>query len=248
MATGPSRGELAWLKGGAASLWLTTALGVLHPHYRAVGHEWLSRLGLPDWLMWLTCAGELALGVIILVLPPRWWLMAAQVGAVAIFTVILAALEPMLLVHPFGVLSKNYPFLALVVATWLLGREGFSARALWTLRGGMALVWITEGIFPKILFPQPLELAVVEGSGLVPMSASLFLMLLGVAQAVSGVLALVLEGAPLRVLLAAQVAALVVLPALVSWQDPLLWFHPFGPLTKNLPVIAGTVAVFRRCR
>lgn len=188
------------------------------------------------------------LGVLILVLPPRWWLMAVQVGGVSVFTIILAALEPMLLVHPFGVLSKNYPFLALAVATWLLGREGFSARALWTLRGGMALVWITEGIFPKLLFQQPLELAVVEGSGLVPMSASRFLMLLGVAQAVSGVLALVLKGAPLRWLLLAQLAALVVLPTLVSWQDPLLWFHPFGPLTKNLPVIAGTVAVFRRCR
>ncbi|MEW5739701.1 MAG: DoxX-like family protein, partial [Myxococcota bacterium] len=181
-----SPSELAWLKAGTASIWLTTALGVLHPSYRAIGHEWLSRLGLPDWLMWLTCAGELVLGVLILALPPRWWLMAAQVGAVTVFTVLLAWLEPMLLVHPFGVLSKNYPFLALVVATWLVGREGFSPRALWTLRGGMALVWITEGLFPKLLFQQPLELAVVEGSGLVPFSASMFLVLLGLAQLASG--------------------------------------------------------------
>jgi hypothetical protein len=240
-------GEVLWLKAGTASLWLCTALGVLHPYYRAVGHEWLSRLGLPDWLMWVTCAGELVLGLVILVLPPKWWLMAAQVGGVTVFTVILAGLEPALLVHPFGMLSKNYPFIALVIATWLVAKEGWTPRALWVLRFGMALVWITEGLFPKLLFQQPMELAVVSNSGLVPMSAPAFLSLLGLAQLASGVLALVLRGRLLRWLLGAQVAALVVLPALVSFQDPMLWFHPFGPMTKNFPIIFGTLGALRRC-
>ena len=236
------------MKAGAASIWFTTALGVLHPYYREVGHAWLSRLGLPDALMWLTCAGELALGVLVLVLPPRGWLALVQVGLVAGFTVILAALEPMLLAHPFGVLSKNLPFVALVVATWLAAREGWTPRAWWTLRAGMAFVWVTEGLVPKVFFQQPMELAVVANSGLVPLSPATFLALLGLAQAASGGLALVLRGRWLVALLAAQVAALVVLPALVSWQDPRLWFHPFGPMTKNLPILAGTVEVLRGCR
>lgn len=240
-------GELRWLKAGTASIWLTTGLGVLHPYYRAVGHDWLSRLGLPDGLMWVTCAGELGLAVLILLLAPKWWLMAAQVGGVAVFTVILAALEPSLLVHPFGLLTKNLPFAALVITVWLISREGWTPRALWILRGGMALIWITEGLFPKLLFQQPMELAVVANSGLVPISAPLFLMLMGIAQVVSGVLALVLKGRWLRWLLIAQVSALVLLPLLVSWQQPLLWFHPFGPMTKNFPIIAGTLGVLRRC-
>lgn len=244
----PARDELFWLKAGAASIWLTTALGVLHPTYREVGHAWLFRLGLPDALMWLTCSGELVLGVLVLVLPPRTWLAGLQVGAVAGFTVVLAALEPMLLVHPFGMLTKNLPFLALVVATWLAAREGWTPRAWWTLRVGMALIWVTEGLFPKIFFQQALELDVVAKSGLVPMSPSTFLVLMGLAQAASGVLALVLRGRWLVALLAAQVAALVGLPLLVSWQDPSLWVHPFGPMTKNLPIIAGTLEVLRRCR
>lgn len=242
-----SRSEILWLKAGTASLWLTTALGVLHPYYRSVGHDWLSRLGLPDALMWATCAGELGLGLIILALPPRWWLMAAQVGGVTVFTAILAVLEPSLLVHPFGMLSKNYPFIALVISTWLVAREGWTPRALGILRFGMALIWITEGLFPKLLFPQAMELAVVANSGLVPMSAPAFLSFLGFAQLASGVLALVLRGRWLRWLLVAQVAALVVLPALVSWQDPMLWFHPFGPMTKNVPILFGTLGVLRRC-
>lgn len=239
--------ELLFLKAGTASIWLTTALGVLHPYYRSVGHEWLSRLGLPDWLMWLTCAAELALGLVILALPPKWWLMAAQVGGVTVFIVILAVLDPALLVHPFGMLSKNYPFIALVISTWLVAREGWTPRALGILRFGMALIWITEGLFPKLLFQQPMELAIVSNSGLVPMSAPAFLSLLGFAQLASGVLALVLRGRWLQWLLGAQVAALVLLPALVSWQDPMLWFHPFGPLTKNFPIIFGTLGVLRRC-
>lgn len=247
MSSGATAKELLWLKAGSASIWLTTALGALHPYYRSVGHDWLEVLGLPDWLMWLTCAGELVLGILILALPPRGWLMVAQVGAVAAFSVILAALEPRLLVHPFGILSKNGPFIALVVATWLVAREGWTPRATWLLRGGMALVWITEGLFPKILFQEPMELAVVSNSGLVPMAARTFLMLLGAAQLCSGVLALALQGRPLRWVLLAQVAALVALPALVSWQDPMLWFHPFGPLTKNLPIVIGTLGVLRRC-
>ncbi|MDP1827766.1 MAG: DoxX-like family protein [Archangium sp.] len=239
--------ELFWLKAGTASIWLTTALGVLHPYYRSVGHDWLSRLGLPDWLMWATCAGELVLAIVILVLPPKWWLMAAQVGGVTVFTLILAVLEPSLLAHPFGLLTKNLPFAALVITVWLISREGWTARASWILRGGTALIWITEGLFPKILFQQPMEVAVVANSGLVPMSAPVFLMLLGFAQVISGVLALVLKGRWLRWLLMAQVAALVVLPLLVSVQDPMLWFHPFGPMTKNFPIIAGTLGVLHRC-
>lgn len=246
-AEAASGGELAFLKAGTASIWLTTALGVLHPYYRSVGHDWLARLGLPDWLMWATCAAELGLALTMLVLPPRWWLMAAQVGGVTVFTAILAGLEPALLVHPFGVLTKNLPFVALVISTWLVSIEGWTPRALWVLRVGMALIWMTEGLFPKVLFQQPMELLVVSNSGLVPMSAPVFLRAMGFAQLISGVLALVLTGKLLRWLLMAQVAALVVLPLLVSVQDPLLWFHPFGPMTKNLPIIVGTLGVLRRC-
>lgn len=239
-------GELRWLQAGCASIWLTTALGVLHPYYREVGHAWLARLGLPDLAMFLACAAELALGLAVLLLPPSRLLVWLQVAPVLGFTATLAALEPLLLAHPFGVLSKNLPFIALVLGAWRVAREGWSPRALWTLRAGMAVVWVTEGLFPKLLFQQPLELAVVERHvSVVP--ASTFLLAMGAAQLLSGVAALVLKGAPLRWLLGAQLAALALLPLLVSWHEPTLWVHPFGPLTKNLPILFGTVAVFRRC-
>jgi hypothetical protein len=43
-------------------------------------------------------------------------------------------------------------------------------------------------------------------------------------------------------------AALVVLPLLISWEQPLWWLHPFQPFTKNLPILVGSVVLWRRLR
>jgi hypothetical protein len=233
------------LRGSVAFVWLATGALVVHPFYRAVGAAWLARLGLGRGLMFAACAGELALGLVVLARRSSFALAALQTAAVVVFTGVLAGLDPMLLVHPLGLLTKNLPFLAVVWAAWLVSTEGFTRRATWVLRAGMASIWITEGLFPKILFQQPLELALVESWGLAPAPRVLFAT--GLAQIAGGVLALVLRGRMLRVVLALELAALVALPALVTIAMPVLWAHPFGPLTKNLPILAGTFVLLRRC-
>ena len=65
--------------------------------------------------------------------------------------------------------------------------------------------------FPKVLFQQPSELAVVAKSGLVGGDPATFLMALGWAQVASGVGALILRGRPLLALLGCQAAGLVLL-------------------------------------
>jgi hypothetical protein len=227
-------------------VWLVTGALVLHPHYRTIGATELSALGLPVWLMPLTCGAELALGLRVVFGRPSTWLVTVQVALVIGFTAILGATQPMLLVHPYGVLTKNVPLLAALVAAWWADREGWSVRAFRVLRAGMAVIWITEGLFPKILFQQPTELLLVEQSGLVPMDASFFLVLLGAAQILAGALALGLSGRPLRVLWGLQAAALVALPLLVTLQNPLVWVHPFGPLLKNVPIVVGTALLALR--
>jgi len=234
------------LRGSVAFVWVATGLAVAHPYYREVGGAYLDRLGLPHALMFVTCGFEVLLGAWVALRPARTAVTALQVAMVLAFTAILAALDPMLLVHPFGILTKNVPLLAVLLTAWMLEREGPSRRAAWALRVGVGAIWVTEGLLPKILFQQPMELAVVAGSGLVPIDPSAFLVFMGAAQLASGLGVLLLRGRWLRALLACQAAALVVLPVLVSVQDPDLWFHPFGPLTKNLPILAGTY-VLARC-
>lgn len=245
----PDRSALPWMRAGVAAVWLATGLLVLHPHYREVGASWLARLGLPAWPMVAACVAEVALGLRLLLRPWNAWLTYGQMAAVTFFTAVLAFADPWLLVHPFGVLSKNLPLLGLVAAIRLVETEGWTPRALWTLRAGMAVVWLTEGLLPKVFFQQGMEIAVVANSGLVPGDPAAFLMGLGFAQAASGVAALLLPARAAAVLLVGQALAVVILPALVSWQDPLLWVHPFGPMTKNVPIFAGSlVAAWRLSR
>lgn len=231
---------------GIACLWLWTGLAVLHPHYMVVGGPYLARLGLPLWLAPAACAGEVVLGLWVLLAPPSRLRTGLQLGAVAFFTLALAVPTPSLLVHPFGLLTKNLPFCALVTTRLLAHEEGWSQRTRRILRLGVGLIWITEGLLPKIFFQQEWERQVVVQSGLVPMDPGLFLIGMGLAQALSGCLVLAGEGRAERVMLAGQALALVVLPILVSWQDPLLWFHPFAPLVKNAPILAGTVVLLCR--
>jgi len=238
--------DLRILKLGIASIWVLTGVFVLHPYYRAVGAEHLARLHLPSALMWATCAAEIVLGVWVLLGRMTPALSGLQAALVVGFTAILAVMEPMLLVHPFGILTKNVPLLAAVVSAERVERKGWTREAERPLRWGLACIWITEGVLPKILFQQPMEIAVVERSGLVPMDPARFLIAMGVLEALSGLSVLVLDGKPLRAVLAAQIGGLILLPILVAWHEPTLWVHPFGPLTKNLPILAASVVLFRR--
>ena len=228
-----------------AFIWLSTGLGVLHPTYRVLGEAYLGRLGLPPGVMVATCVAEVLFGLYLCARPAGPWASWGQVGAILGFTAILGWLEPMLLVHPLGVLSKNLPLIALIVVNLRLERDDWNATTEWLLRAGMAVIWLTEGLFPKIVFQQAweLDLAARMGFG----NPSLVLTLLGVAQACSAAVVLVARGRLLRFVLGTQVAALVVLPIMVTIDDPSWWVHPFGALTKTVPILVGTLVVLRRC-
>jgi hypothetical protein len=247
-ATVEASDDARWLRFATAAVWFLTGALVLHPTYRAFGHEALARLGLPDALMWLACAGEVALAAVVALRPSHRLLALAQTGAVVFFTLVLAASQPMLLASPYGVLMKNIPFIAAVWGAWLLEREGWTSRAAWVLRVGMAAPWLTEGLVPKLLLQQDEELAIVAQSGFAFGAPGRTLAVLGVVELVSGLLALTLpRGRALTFVWLAHAAALVVLPLWVGALAPFLWLHPFGPLTKNLPILAGTVMLARRC-
>lgn len=235
--------RLCW---AVAFVWLATGVTVLDPFYRAVGHTYLARLGLPDWVMLVTCAAEVLLGLRVALGPANTWITVLQVGMVLTFTVILGVLNPRLLVHPFGMLTKNIPLVAVFGTAWLVERGGWTPRALWLLRLGIGAVWLTEGIFPKILFQQPEELEMVARCAPAWLVPAAFLVAMGVCEAAAGVGVLLLRGRPLRWLLGLQLAALLVLPLVAGAFEPWLWVHPFEPLLKNVPIVAGTVALLRR--
>jgi len=144
------------------------------------------------------------------------------------------------------VLTKNGPLLAIVGTQWLLEREGWTPRALWLLRSGMASIWLLEGLLPCLFFQQEMLRSLLGSTGLAFGNPGLVLGVTGGLQALSAVLALLLRGWPLRVLLAGQILGIIVICVLVTYDDRLALVHPFGPVTKNIPILIGTVVVFRR--
>ena len=222
-----------WFRWSIAFVWLSTGFLVFHSDYREIGKGYLDQFGLPSWLMYVTCAAEVLLGLYVAARPARGWVTGLQVTLIVGFTSILAVCEPLLLANAFGMLSKNVPLLALIVTVWLLQREGWTKRTEWLLRAGMAVIWVTEGLFPKILFQQQIELDIVAAVNPLPIDAGNLLVILGVCQILSGIAVLIFRGPLLSIVLAIQVLEMVVLPVLVAWVEPILWVHPFGPLTKN---------------
>jgi hypothetical protein len=99
-------------------------------------------------------------------------------------------------------LSKNVPLVALLVTTWLLQRAGWTTRAEWLLRAGMAVIWLTEGLFPKILFQQQTELDIVAALNPLPINAGGLLVFVGVCQILSAFAVLMLRGRILSIVLA----------------------------------------------
>ena len=227
-----------------AFVWAWTAVGVIHPWYREMGMGYLAPLGLPSWVMWGTCVAEAMLAGVILYTPPARWLVAVQTAMIAAFSTILIVSSPILLVHPMGVLTKNIPLLAVLWGGLELYRHGWTPMARGTLRFGMGIIWITEGLFPKLLFQQPVELVLVESLlPSFPVPASLVIMAVGLAQVGAGLLVFTLRGRCSAALLYLLAAALIVLPLGFTFVTPEAWFDPFGPFSKNVPILAGTLVL-----
>ena len=163
------------------------------------------------------------------------------------FTLILSLSDPKLLASPFGVLTKNIPLMVALWTAWKIEREGWSERTEWILRLGMAFIWFTEGLIPKILFQQREEIDIAIASGCSLGHPDILLRVIGSLQILSGILALSLK--KLRwLVLVLQAAGLLILPLWVGMIRPDLWAHPFGPFTKNIPILMGTLVLIRRCR
>lgn len=237
------------LRRSAALVWLLTAALAVTPHYRAEGVPWLARLGLGAWPMYLACAGELLLGAWVWARPFGRALLWLQVLAIAGFTLTLAALEPRLLVHPFGVLSKNLGIVGVLAAAHVSATPGTPAasRGPLLLRMSLAAVWLWEGVGPKLLLVQAEELRVLTHLGLARDQAVVLVHAAGVAEVLIGLLTLTLRGRAAWWLLSASLGLLLVLPGLVTLSQPELWLHPFGPLTKNVVLVAATYVLWRRC-
>jgi uncharacterized protein YbjT (DUF2867 family) len=127
------------------------------------------------------------------------------------------------------------------IATWMLP----------LFRASLAFVWLATAAVSSGLYPLADSLALVGRLGLTGVLAQIALWSGVLADLAFGIATLVVRGRPALWLL--QAATIVAYSLLIAVGLPEFWLHPFGPLTKNVPILALLAVLYafesrqRRC-
>jgi hypothetical protein len=127
---------------------------------------------------------------------------------------------------------------------------GLQAKLAWLLPlliASIAAVWIWTAIVSAWLYPRAASLDLLARVGapdgtrlLLLYAAALFDLLLGVLS-----LCWPARLGPRNRLWQSQIVLIIVYTALISWRLPEFWLHPYGPLSKNLPMLAALVLLIQ---
>ena len=107
------------------------------------------------------------------------------------------------------------------------------------LRVALAALWIWTGVVSFGLYPLDESLALLARVGLHGGVARLALYGAAGFDLLLGVLTLVLPAPHRRWLWPAQLLLIAGYTALISLFLPEYWLHPYGPIIKNIPILAG---------
>lgn len=110
------------------------------------------------------------------------------------------------------------------------------------LRASIALVWIVTGIVSLGLYPVEESYALLARVGVHGMLAAPMLYGAALMDLAFGIATLVLKRR--QKLWIAQIAVILFYSAIITWRLPEFWLHPYGPLLKNLPMLAAIWMLF----
>ena len=117
-----------------------------------------------------------------------------------------------------------------------------SERVRVVCRIALGLVWLYEGLVPKLLFIRADQIDLVQRSGFYFGTPESFLKLLGVAQVAFALWLLV--GYAERLAVAIATIGMAILIVLVAGNNPWMLTDPYGALIKDLCLIACAYAVW----
>jgi len=106
----------------------------------------------------------------------------------------------------------------------------------WLLRAGIASMWLIAGIVSLGLYPVEASLHLLVQIGVPASMAPPLLTGASLLDIALGLLTL-WPRAP-RWLWTAQIALVTIYTLIISLRLPELWLEPFGPVAKNLPILA----------
>jgi len=120
------------------------------------------------------------------------------------------------------------------------------AWRVWSLVGriAVALVWLVTAALSLGLYPVEDSFALLAQVGLHGPMASAALYGGALLDLALGIATLALRGRALRMTYLAQVALILSYTAIITIALPAFWLHPFGPILKNLPMLALIGALY----
>ncbi len=109
------------------------------------------------------------------------------------------------------------------------------------LRGCIALLWIMTGLCSLLFYPEVKSLEILSQAGIEGLPATLSLYAGGVIDLLLGLA--MLSNRWLILALIGQLLLTIAYTLIISCLLPELWLHPFGPVTKNLPLMTATLCL-----
>ena len=109
-------------------------------------------------------------------------------------------------------------------------------------RAALGLVWLYEGLVPKLLFLRADEIDLVRRSHLILRTPELTLQILGLFQVAIGIW--LITGLAERFATALATLGMFLLIALVASGNPWMLTDPYGALVKDLCLVACAITVW----
>lgn len=107
------------------------------------------------------------------------------------------------------------------------------------LRLSIAFLWILTGIISAFVFPAEQSYAMLAKAGITGLWAPVMLYGAATANLVLGIATLLAYRISLVGFI--QISVMVLYTIIITFSQAEQWIHPFGPVSKNIPLIAATL-------
>jgi uncharacterized protein YbjT (DUF2867 family) len=105
------------------------------------------------------------------------------------------------------------------------------------LRLSIAFVWLFTGFISAFLIPTQMSYALLAKAEITGLWAPIMLYGAAISDMLLGI-AILSRFRP-RLLAAIQIGLILIYTLIISYSQPEQWLHPFGPVTKNAPMIVA---------
>jgi len=109
------------------------------------------------------------------------------------------------------------------------------------LRFSIAFLWVFTGIVSAFIFPVDQSYSMLEKAGITGLLGPVMLYGAAATDIVLGLATLLVHRINLIGLM--QIAVIAFYSIIITFSQPELWVHPFGPVSKNIPLIIATLTM-----